>query len=146
MIPKHAQMIAIFVLMGVAFFVSGCASLKGAQAMTTTMTPVVVKTLDVDGQTITAMKLLKTDGAPFAFVFRADEGLIVCPHFDIKSLAQAGIPAARAYNWKRHNFREQLDEPIKGVNALATARGIKVGMTIRQALAQLRKADGNTVR
>jgi uncharacterized protein YunC (DUF1805 family) len=107
--------------------------------------PVAVETLNMDGQTVTAMKLLQPDGKPYAFVFRAAEGLIVCPHFDLEGLAQGGVAAARAYKWKLHGFREQLDEPIEGLNDLAAAKGITVGMTVRQALGRLRGLDQSAV-
>ena len=135
---KNRGQLAMWGWCGVFIALCGCHSLPGGAKQTATQaSPVAVERLDVDGQTITAIKLLAEDGRPYAFVFRAAGGLVVCPHFDLNGLAQGGMPAARAHNWKLHGFREQLDESIDGVNELATAKGITIGMTVRQALDRL---------
>ena len=142
---KNRGQLAVWGWCGVVVALCGCHSLPGGAKQTAAKaSPVVVERLEVDGQTITAIKLLAEDGRPYAFVFRAAGGLVVCPHFDLNGLEKGGMPAARAQNWKQHGFREQLDEAVDGVNRLAVAKGITKGMTVRQALGCLGKIKGKS--
>jgi len=98
------------------------------------------ETIDLGGQSIVGMEMLKADGSPFAYALRADHGLVVCPHFDLDGLAQGGIAAARAMRWKFNGLRGELEAPIVAVNAPAAARGVTVGMKVGDALRLLMQA------
>jgi len=80
----------------------------------------------------------------FCGAYRADHGLVVCTHFDLQALGEAGIPAAMAKHWKANGLKGELDAKIEKVNALAAAKGITVGMTVREALEYLVNASAST--
>ena len=110
----------------------GCSA---RQAEPTATSPAVqVEQLQVGNATCLGMKLLTADGRPFAFLIRADRGIVASPHTDIASLAKAGFPAATAKNWTTNGLRGELSEKVLAVNAPAAARGVKAGMTVEEAL------------
>ena len=98
-------------------------------------------TFDVGGGQTVAVKLLRTDGAPLAYFMRANHGVVVCPHFDLEGLRGGGTPAAMAKDWKVNGLKGELDAKIEKVNALAAAKGVTVGMTVREALARMTAPD-----
>lgn len=120
----------------------GCVFLAGCStrpAMTAGAPPAVqLEELQVGNATCLGMKLLTADGRPFAFLIRADRGIVACPHFAIGPLGKAGLPAATAKNWKQNGIRGELREPILAANEPAAALGIKPGMTVEEALGLLR--------
>jgi len=100
--------------------------------------PVVeIMTVDIQGRQVVGVRLLKPDGVSFCGAYRADHGLVVCSHFDLQGLEEDGVPAAMAQNWKVNGLKGELDAKIKKVNSLAAAKGISVGMTVREALGHL---------
>lgn len=96
-----------------------------------------VMTVDIQGRQVVGIRLLQTNGVSFCGAYRADRGLVVCGHFNMNGLEKAGIPAAMAKNWKVNGLRGELDAKIEKVNSPAAAKGISVGMTVRQALTHL---------
>jgi len=91
--------------------------------------------VDIQGKPVPGIRLLQTDGVSYAGTYRAEHGVVVCSHFDIAALEQAGVAAASAMNWKINGLKGELDAPIMKVNGLAAAKGVKPGMKVREALA-----------
>ncbi len=96
-------------------------------------------TFDIQGQKVTGIRLLQSNGVSFAGAYRAEKGVVVCGHFDVSALEKAGIPAAMAKNWKKNGLQGELNAPIEKVNHLAAAKGVKIGMQVREALSLLNR-------
>ncbi len=113
----------------------------GLTGCSTTSTPPIMETtsVDIQGQQVTGVRLLQTNGESFCGAYRAENGLVVCGHYDLNALGKAGIPAAMAKDWKVNGLKGELDAPIVKVNKLAEAKGVKTGMPVREALAILNK-------
>ena len=122
----------------VAGLMAGCASFgtgsaSGGAALTEN------KNFSIDGATIVGVKLLKSDGHIFAGYYRAKNGLVVCPHYNIEAMDKAKIPAAISPKWATNSLDQGLNEKIIKVNGHAAAKGVKVGMTVKEALKLLEK-------
>jgi len=115
---------------------AGCATGTGRTAKSGKPITQTV-TVNIKGHRVVGVRLLLTNGVSFCEAYRADHGLVVCSHFDLRALGKAGIPAAMAKHWKENGLKGELDAKIEKVNALAAAKGIAVGMTVREALGHL---------
>ncbi len=124
------------IVLAVFMMISGCSTVQKQQ---TKIDKPISKTMvfNIRGHQVVGIRLLQTNGTSFCGAFRADRGLVVCSHFDLKGLEKAGIPAAMARNWKANGLKGELDAKIEKTNKLATERGISAGMTVRQALTHL---------
>ncbi len=118
---------------------AGCAS--RATTAKDSASPVHVERLQVGDATVPGMKLVLPDGRPFAYMIRADRGIVACPHTDIESLGRAGIPAATARNWGQRGLRGELMEKITAANAPAASLGVKPGITVEEALKLLMRQE-----
>jgi len=141
MIRKN--MAGSIIMLTMLMVISGCAIAQEQQAkidkpITETMT------FDIQGHQVVGIRLLQTNGTSFCGAFRADHGLVVCSHFDLKGLEKAGIPAAMAKNWKVNGLKGELDAKIEKVNKPAAEKGISVGMTVRQGLTYLIDKSAST--
>jgi uncharacterized protein YunC (DUF1805 family) len=120
----------------------GCASLTSSN--TNSQSPLTEnKTFKINGAQVVGVKLLKKNGKIFAGYFRATNGLVVCPHFDLKAMAKAKIAVAMSGKWATNTLDQGLNEKIIQVNALAAKKGVKVGMNTKDALKLL---DSNSKR
>ncbi|MDD1662677.1 MAG: YunC family protein [Methanomicrobiales archaeon] len=69
-----------------------------------------------------------------------DAGLVGCGAFDVVALEKFNFPAARVRPSKGDSIatiEDLLDGIVKDANAPAQARGVKVGMTGKEALGKL---------
>jgi len=133
----HALASGVLVILIVSLaMLGGCATVPGRTA--NPGKPITqIMTVDIKGHQVVGVRLLQTNGVSFCGAYRADHGLVVCSHFDLRALGKAGIPAAMAKHWKENGLKGELDARIEKVNALAAARGISIGMTVREALGHL---------
>lgn len=124
---KHMMLLKIGVGLLAVIVLAGCATQK-IPPLTETVT------VDIQGHQVAGVRLLQPNGVSFCGAYRAEYGLVVCSHFDITALEEAGIAAAMAENWKINGLKGELEAPIVKVNGLAAAKGVKPGMKVRQAL------------
>ncbi len=128
----NCSLVAIVILGGLLF--SGC---RTNVKMHPTARLQHTENFTVQGASFTGVQLLKSNGKIFAGYFRAKHGLVVCSHFDIKAMNQGKIPAAMAPHWGTNSLKQEIEEKIIKVNALAAEKGVKVGMSVREALVLL---------
>ena len=128
---KSFIMLTIIGLIGISVL-SGC----------TTVTPITKKepklqqtqVFNIDGKKFVGVILLKSNGKIFAGYFRAKNGLVICPHFDIQAMNKAHIPAAMSGKWSKNTLQQGINEKIIKVNDLAKGKGVKIGMKVSEAL------------
>ena len=101
----------------------------------------ISEVVSIGDSTVLGVKLLQSNGRAIGYYFRAESGIVACPHSDINTMGGAMIPAATAKNWSEHDFQGQLDEKILKVNFPAKALGVEPGMTVREALGLMNKQN-----
>ena len=124
-------------LAGCALIFSGCATVTSTMEKEAKLQK--SKLFRIDGKTFVGVKLLKRNGKMFAGYFRAEKGLVVCPHFDVDAMNNGKIPAAMILNWSKHTLDQEINERIVKVNDLAKNKGVKRGMGVKDALLLLDK-------
>ncbi len=120
--------------------ISGCAPSPGDPGSDPARAekPVVeTVTLEVAGRQVVGARLLRADGAPLAYLLRADHGVVVCPNFDVAGMESSGTAAAVAKEWSDRGIEGELDAKVRQVNAPAAALGVTVGMPVREALVRM---------
>ncbi|MGQ9662565.1 MAG: hypothetical protein ACUVWX_09555 [Kiritimatiellia bacterium] len=141
MMRKQILWRALALAIGTVVVATGCAKRRGESGGTERDRPldvVISVSVPIEGaKRVTGVKLLQANGRPLGYFFRAENGIVGCPHFDIDSLGLGGIPAATAKNWSEHSFEAQLAERILRVNMPARALGIEPGMTVGEALLRM---------
>lgn len=111
-----------------------------AGCMSANVAPLMRKNVaNIDGSAIPGLLLLQADGTPYAGVYRAAHGVVVCGNFNINALEKAGVAAAIAGHWGTNGLVAELDATIVKANGLAAAMGVKPGMTVRDALTLLNR-------
>ena len=96
-----------------------------------------LKPLDIEGKQVLGIevKLPKT----ILLVITTDKGYIMCGALDVallnERLSERNIIAARALGVR--TLEQLLDAPLESVTHTAEAKGIKPGMTGRQALLRM---------
>ena len=133
---KAFIMLAIIGLTGVAV-VSGCATVTSTTEKEAKLQQTQI--FNIDGKTFVGVILLKSNGKIFAGYFRAKNGLVICPHFDIMAMNKAHIPAAMSGKWSKNTLQQGINEKIIKVNDLAKKKGVKKGMRVSEALVLLDK-------
>ena len=128
---KAFIMLTIIVLIGISIF-SGCTTVSPTMEKKAKLQQTQI--FNIDGKTFIGVKLLKSNGKIFAGYFRAKNGLVICPHFDIQAMNKAHIPAAMSGNWSKNTLQQGINEKIIKVNDLAKGKGVKIGMKVSEAL------------
>ena len=79
--------------------------------------------------------IYQANGKPLSVTIRANKGVIVCSHFDLKALESHNIAAASVQGIK--SIDEALDSKVVYVNSLAEKLGVTPGMPVREALGKM---------
>ena len=123
---------SVMVLAG-TLLVGGCATCPSGEVVAQSPT-IHSELFQIAGNQVVGVILLKPDGKIFAGYFRAKKGLVVCSHFDIEAMNKAKIPVAMSPGWATNTLKQEINGNIVKVNKLAAAKGVKVGMKVRDAL------------
>ena len=124
-------------LLNSALLFTGCTSIRNKEETQPKLQN--VQYFNIDGKEFAGVQLLKSNGKIFAGYFRAANGLVLCPHFDLAAMEKAGIPAALAGKWSKNSLEQEISEKIIKVNNLAKKKGVKIGMSVKEALLLLEK-------
>ena len=84
----------------------------------------------IDGRNFTAFEAA-TPNTKVLFI-RGDSGFLGCGYFSLETADKVGDAAAIVTGVK--SFDDMLAAPVKAVSAAAAARGVRPGMTGREAL------------
>ena len=131
MIAVSAALVAC-VLLG-----NGCASIDNSSESKARLQN--VQYFNIDGKEFPGVQLLKSNGKIFAGYFRARNGLVVCPHFNLQAMEKSQIALAVSGKWAKDTLEQEINEKIIKVNDRARKKGVKVGMSVKEALLLLDK-------
>ncbi len=124
-------LIAITVVLAFEFISSPRAQDTGH----TTTTISEVKEIKLANGAAHGVVIYLANGKPFSVTIRANKGVIVCSHFDLKALESHNIAAASVQGIK--SIDEAFDSRVVHVNSLAEKLGIVSGAPVREALGKM---------
>jgi len=101
-----------------------------------TTTPISeVKEIKLANGAVQGVIIYLANGKPLSVTIRANNGVIVCSHFDLKALESHNIAAASVQGIK--SIDEAFDSRVVHINSLAEKLGIISGMPVREALGKM---------
>ena len=107
-----------------------------AQDTGQTANPVAeVKEIKLANGVAQGVMIYQANGKPLSVTIRANRGVIVCSHFDLKALESHNIAAASVQGIK--SIDEALESKVVHVNSLAEKLGVVPGMSVREALGKM---------
>jgi uncharacterized protein YunC (DUF1805 family) len=127
-----ALLFAITVVLTTIFIGGGIRAQDTSQATT----PVAeVKEIKLANGVAQGVMIYQANGKPLSVTIRANRGVIVCSHFDLKALESHNIAAASVQGIK--SIDEALESKVVHVNSLAEKLGVVPGMSVREALGKM---------
>jgi uncharacterized protein YunC (DUF1805 family) len=127
-----ALLFAITVVLTSIFIGDGIRAQDTGQATT----PVAeVKEIKLANGVAQGVMIYQANGKPLSVTIRANRGVIVCSHFDLKALESHNIAAASVQGIK--SIDEALESKVVHVNSLAEKLGVVPGMSVREALGKM---------
>lgn len=127
-----ALLFAITVVLTSIFIGDGIRAQDTGQATT----PVAeVKEIKLANGVAQGVMIYQANGKPLSVTIRANQGVIVCSHFDLKALESHNIAAASVQGIK--SIDEALESKVVHVNSLAEKLGVVPGMSVREALGKM---------
>ena len=132
---EKKNVIALFFAITVVL-VSGFIGGPRAQDTGQAANPVAeVKEIKLANGVAQGVMIYQANGKPLSVTIRANKGVIVCSHFDLKALESHNIAAASVQGIK--SIDEALDSKVVHVNSLAEKLGVVPGMSVREALGKM---------
>jgi len=109
--------------------------LRAQNSKRSTVKVVDVKKVELSNGVAEAVMIYRANGMPLSVSIRANNGVVVCMHYNLDALQSHKVPAASVQGIK--SIDEALATKIVHVNVLAEKLGVHPGMPVMEALEKM---------